>query len=130
MNAAGDVPDPQAGGSGGYGGGVLTGQTLALTLNVKLSNIGATPPNLASLALPTDPFCTCGVGPTAGPFTVPASVLATVTSVGDLEALADQALGGASLAVIAPGVTYSDITAALDAINKGFDECRTICPCS
>jgi hypothetical protein len=29
-----------------------------------------------------------------------------------------------------PCLTYSDINSALDALNNGFDECRTVCACT
>ena len=45
-------PDPRPlwVGSFGYGGGVLTGQTLALTLSVRLSAVGATTPGATGQA--------------------------------------------------------------------------------
>jgi hypothetical protein len=130
INAPGDVLDASGTGSEGAGGGVLTGQALALTLSVKLSNSGANPPGLASLALPVGDFCTCGTNPTtAGPFSISACVLENAGTVGDLLSLANQALRGVNLFQIDPCLTYSDIQAALNAINVGFDVCRELCSC-
>ena len=117
-------------GSGGSGAGTLAGQTLTLKLNVALSDSGANPTGFGNYQL-SPSFCTCedGGGP-AGPFTIPASILLTQTTVDNLLLLADQALAGANLTTIDPSLTYSDITSALDALNRGFDECRTVCDCA
>src|SRR5262249_55920879 len=40
ISTASDVPDPNGSGSNGDGAGTLAGQTLAMTLNVALSNLG------------------------------------------------------------------------------------------
>jgi len=133
ISSATDVPDPNGSGSNGDGAGTLAGQTLAMTLNIALSSAGANPPGLGSLIL-TPSFCTCDGG-TAGPFTIPQCVLDNAATVNNLLALANQALRGINLAATyacsTPGqfLTYSDITAALDALNNGFDACRTICSC-
>jgi hypothetical protein len=134
INGAGDVPDPQGTGSGGDGAGTLAGQTLAMTLNVALSNLGAKPTGLGSFVL-TASFCTCDGG-TAGPFTISQCVLDNAVTVNNLLVLANQALRGINLAATyscsTPGdsLTYSDIASALDALNNGFDECRTVCSCT
>ncbi|MBI3770198.1 MAG: hypothetical protein HY271_17130 [Deltaproteobacteria bacterium] len=127
INVPGDVPDPSGSGSFGDGGGVLTGQTLALKLSVALSNIGFNPPGLDSFPLPAS-LCTCDGG-TQGPFTISACILANASTVGDLLLLADQTLAGIDLSLIDPCLSYSEINAALDALNEGFDECRTVCSC-
>lgn len=130
INTAADVPDPQAGGSKGDGAGVLAGQALALTLNIALSDNGFNPPGLSSLLLPTAPFCTCAPSSAAaGPFAISACILANATTADDLLVLANQALRGVPLTSIDTCLSYSDITAALDALNTGFDECRGFCPC-
>jgi hypothetical protein len=125
-----DVPDPTPGGSGGSGAGVLAGQTLALKLSVALSDSGANPTGFGNYQLVSE-FCTCdGLGGLAGPFTIPQCILTNAVTVDDLITLADQALAGVPLGVIDHCLTYSDITAALDALNRGFDECRTVCSCT
>jgi hypothetical protein len=123
---------------------ILLGQTIALSLNVRLG------PGLLSIPLASS-FCTQGTLP--GPdglrgtaddtlvagdilkFAIPASVLTglsdpslgilDVTVQGLLElanrALAGQPTGGASL---------SAINDAVDAINRGFDECRVLVDCT
>lgn len=125
----GDVPDPSGTGSGGAGAGVLAGQTLALKLSVSLSNLGAKPTGFGSYQLPAS-LCTCDGADRVGPYAISQCVLDNALTVNDLIALADQALRGAPLNLIDPCLTYSDITAALDALNKGFDECRTVCSCT
>ncbi len=127
---ASDVPDPSGTGSGGAGGGVLAGQTLALKLSVALSNLGAKPTGFGNWQLPGS-FCTCdGIGGRTGPFTVSQCILDNALTVNDLIALADQALRGIPLSQYDPCLGYSVITAALDALNRGFDECRTVCSCT
>jgi hypothetical protein len=130
ITGGGPIPDPSGSGSFGYGGGVLTGQTLALTLSVRLSAVGATTPGLANLDLLVGPFCTCAMSGQAGPFMVPPIISSIgVLTVSDLLALANQALQGTPLTVFDPTLHYSDISAALDAINTGFDQCRQLCSC-
>lgn len=130
INVAGDVPDPNGGGSNGDGAGTLAGQALAMTLNVALSNLGANPPGLGTFVL-TPSFCTCdGNGGIAGPFTISQCILDNAVTVNNLLALANQALRGIPLSGIDPCLTYSDITSALDALNVGYDECRTTCSCT
>jgi hypothetical protein len=119
INVAGDVPDPQGSGSGGDGAGTLAGQTLAMTLNAALSNLGANPPGLGTYLL-TPSFCTCDGG-TAGPFTISQCILDNASTVNDLLALANHALAGEALCMIDSCLTYSDITSALDALNNGFE---------
>ena len=128
------IPDPSGSGSEGYGGGVLTGQTIALTLNASLSSLPnpPVPAGLSDMQLPVGPFCTCDANnAVAGPFEVP-SIISNlpVVTVSDLLALANAALQGTPLSVYDSLLTYGDITAALDAINKGFDTCRSVCPCN
>jgi hypothetical protein len=53
-----------------------------------------------------------------------------VVNVNDLLTLANQALRGINLAAIDPCLTYSGINSALDALNNGFDACRTVCDCA
>jgi hypothetical protein len=127
ISTASDVPDPQGSGSGGDGGGTLAGNALAMTLNLWMSDHGANPTGLGSYQLSAS-FCTCKGNTTAGPFAIPQSVLDAATTVEDLLGLANQILAG-DPPVSQFGVTYSDVDAALDALNNGFDQCRTVCPC-
>jgi hypothetical protein len=123
---------------------ILIGQTITLALNARLS------PALLAFGL-TSPFCTEAVLP--GPdgligtahdipvttdvqsFTVPASVLAALadpafgildSTVKGVLALGNRALAGLPTSAASLG----DITAAEDAINRGFDECRELTSCS
>jgi hypothetical protein len=123
---------------------VLLGQTITLSLNVRL--------NAALLNFTLIPtFCTQGVLP--GPdglvgtaddllvagdvmtFTVPASVLTALTDAGlginnstvqGLLELANRALAGQATGAASLG----DVTAAVDAINRGFDNCRVLANCA
>jgi hypothetical protein len=127
INTASDVPSES-----GDGAGTLAGQTLAMTLNVALSNLGANPPGLGSYLL-TSSFCTCdGNGGKKGPFTISQCILddANVVTVNDLLAVANHVLAGELPSAFAPCLTYSGIDSALDALNNGFDECRTLCSCT
>ena len=78
--------------------GVLAGQVLALQLSVDFSNKGITPAGLANLKVVS--------GPAAG-MTV-AQVLSSANAI----------LGGGALPY---GMTYSDVTTIVDAINNNFD---------
>ena len=131
ISVKGDVPDPtNGGGSKGDGGGTLSGQTLAMTLSVALSNSGANPPGLAHQALAA--LCTCdGNGPPSSPFSFSACILSNATTVTDLLSLANRALGGEPLNTIDSSgcLSYSDIETALDTLNQGLDECKTVCNC-
>jgi hypothetical protein len=124
---------------------VLLGQTLTLSLNVRLN------PRLLRVGLAPG-FCTRRVLP--GPdgrrgtlddepvttedalsFAVPAAVRAAVVSpvlgindptVRGLLELANRALGGQAVG----SATWSEINDAVDAINRGFDECRVLVDCA
>jgi hypothetical protein len=127
-----DVPDPSGDGSGGDGAGSLAGQTLAMTLSVALSNSGANPPGLGNHVL-TASFCTCDALGSSEAFGIPQCILDNAVTVNNLLLLANQALRGVPLgqldAASPPCLTYSAIATALDALNRGFDECRTPCSC-
>jgi hypothetical protein len=128
ISVAGDVPDPNGSGSNGDGGGTLSGQTLAMTLSVALSNSGANPPGLGALVLGS--ICTCaGNGPPSSPFMFSSCILNNATTVNDLLSLANHALGNEQLSMIDPCLTYSDIESALDTLNQGFDQCKSVCDC-
>jgi hypothetical protein len=123
---------------------VFLGQTITLSLNVRLS------PLLLSFEL-TSNFCSQAV--LAGPdglkgtaddvlvtndiqnFTIPATVLTALLdpalgitnhTVQGLLELANSALAGLPTGA----ASVSDINAAVDAINRGFDECRVPVNCS
>jgi hypothetical protein len=122
---------------------VLIGQTLALAINVRLF------PGLLGLHLTTPTFTTyatsdCNpataqvVPNSQQTFTIPQSIInclgsnPTTNKVSNLLALANKALGGSVLGCVNPAnqtatnTFLSDITAALTAINEGFDRCRII----
>ena len=105
---------------------VLLGQTITLTLNTRMSS------NLATFVLPSS-FCTQQDQQSAinGPFVIPQSVLGALSNlsltqtVGGLLELANRALAGLGTG----GATLSNINDAMNAINVGFDECRTVATC-
>jgi hypothetical protein len=127
---------------------VLLGQTITLALNLRLD------PDLANFTL-CSTIVTMGAlpGPDGilgteddepdvdGPnnilgdaddtitVVIPASVLAALgpgATVADLLDLANRGLAGLSTG----GASLSDINAAVDAINRGFDECRFLVSCT
>lgn len=128
---------------------VLLGQDITLSLNARFDSIFAVP-DLDVLAvcryLITAPAVT---GPDGKPkpadpgpdtnldgipdnyqlFTIPSSVLTAigkpVVTVQDIIALANRALAGESVAA-----SLSDINAAVDTINRAFDNCRFLVYCS
>ena len=66
-----------------------------------------------------------------GPFTISQCILDNAGArVNDLLSLANHVLGGEPLSNFDPCLTYSDIDSALDALNNGFDGCRTVCSCT
>jgi hypothetical protein len=96
---------------------------------VALSNSGANPPGLGTFVLPSS-FCSCDAnGGKTGPFTISQCILDNATTVNDLLSLANHVPAGEPLANLDSCLTYSDIDGALDALNKGFDECRSVCDC-
>lgn len=98
---------------------ILLGQTLTLRLNTRLS------PALAGT--PLCPVMSTSNGPVVLPLTVLAAInqLSLGHGVDSLLALADRALAGQSTGM----ASLSDINAAVDAINRGFDECATLYGC-
>ncbi len=124
------------------GGGVLRGQTMALSLAVNLSNIGATFPDLGTVVLPDVSFCTQGLLPGSdgvlgtaddqldpgstitGPWSLPNTVAVANNTVGDLLLMANQYLrGGTSAAPI------GDVNNAETTLNEAFDGCRRVVTC-
>jgi len=114
--------------SGGRFVSVLVGQTIALGLNLRNSA------NLPSLVLYGNQFttakatsCTSGtpIAGTEATFCIPTNVwnyLSAPKTVAKLYTLANQTLGGS----IPTGMTVADVNAAVDAINRGFDQCRVL----
>jgi hypothetical protein len=123
---------------------VLLGQAITLSLNVRLSA------PLLNFPL-TSSFCTQGilagadglkgtaddvlVGGDIQMFNIPASVLTALSSsalgindntVKGLLELANRGLAG----LPTDGASLSDINEAVDAVNRGFDECRELTNCS
>jgi len=106
---------------------VMVGQALTLAINIRLF------PNLGNVKITTPTFTTyqasaCVDGnaiPGTGlTFTIPQSVitcLGTANKVSDLLVLANKKLGNQT---ICTGATLADVTAAMDAVNRGFDRCR------
>ena len=95
------------------------GQVIALSLNTRLD------PNLSSVGL-------CGTMVTsAGRFTISQKVRTALTNqglgqtAGGLLELANRALAYGTVG----GASVSEINCAVDAINAGFDECRTLLSC-
>jgi hypothetical protein len=117
---AADIPE------GGVGGGVLTSQTLALTLSVRFSSLGILPTGLASFELVGARFCTQDNGSNEGPFNFPPGIAIGNNTVQDLLLLANQGLRGATLP---DGFTLSSLNEALDTVNEAFDECRRVVAC-
>ena len=110
---------------------VLVGQTLAMSLNIRLNaalgNVALTNRYLTTYGATS---CTNGnaISGSKQVFAIPQSVLTYLganNKVSDLMTLANKALG---MTYVPSGTqpTLSDITAALDALNKGFDGCRIL----
>jgi hypothetical protein len=139
--------DPSGdGSSGGQGGGRLAGELIAAKLNVALSERGETPPGLGDLVLPRR-LCTtvCPDGRELDPNPMEQQIGAVgvadgLTTVADLLAFADQALGSTcaprtcapqdQAAAFPPNpVTREGFANALAVINECFAGCATIIPC-
>jgi hypothetical protein len=106
----------------------LVGQTIALGLNIR-GDIGLGSLTLIGNQLTTAKSTSCANGnPIPGTersFCIPQNVwnyLSAPKSVNQLYALANQALGGNTPS----GLSISDINAAVDAINRAFDQCRVL----
>lgn len=115
---------------------------MALSLALSLSNTGVVFPGLSRQPLPSLPFCTQGLlpgndqvigtdddvldlaSPISGPWTIPASASAADNTVGDLQMMATQYLRASNA-----GPTISEVTSALDTVNRGFDGCRQVVTC-
>jgi hypothetical protein len=110
---------------------VLLAQTIALELNVRydadLANVEITGQYMTTMdASPCDSANAAPVPNSEQVHTIPQSVinyLGANNTVADLLQLANDALCGAYVPS-AGNPTLSDIAAALDAFNRGFDECR------
>jgi hypothetical protein len=110
-------------------GNVLLSQTMTLFFNFRVT------PSLAALPiqgtlLRTSKLTACGSSvpvSTVDSFYLPKSVVNYLTANGQanvagLYALANKYLGGQTVA----GVSASDVNAAVDAINRGFDKCAVL----
>jgi hypothetical protein len=103
---------------------VLLGQTVALSLNVRFD------PNLADFKL-VPSFCTQGSSGVIMRFTILSPVFKALDelklphTVGGLLELANLALAGQPTG----DANLTSINNAVDAINRGFDECRTLASC-
>jgi cysteine-rich repeat protein len=124
------------------GGGVLAGQTTALSLAINLSNSDEVFANLGALVLPIDPFCTQPLNPgddgligteddvldasaeISGPWTIPGSIATAGNTVGEVLLMANQYLRGSTSAA-----SISDVNSAADTINNAFKECQQVVPC-
>ena len=111
---------------------VLVGQSLALSLNLRLDNtlagvpLSATMSSYATLSCSSpDPRDLTGISRS-----MPAAVLGNLgygsgtPTVGSLLALANKALGGVAYANSGGNPSLSDINCAVAGINELFDECR------
>jgi hypothetical protein len=98
---------------------VLLGQTITLALNLRLDS------ELGGLVVCTQMTTTNGV------FVVDVSVIDAMVDIGGghgveaLLALANRALAGGET----NGVSLATISAAVDAVNRAFDECATLEGC-
>ncbi|MBI4514453.1 MAG: hypothetical protein HY699_01375 [Deltaproteobacteria bacterium] len=125
------------------GGGVLSGQALALTLAVYLSDSGGSFAGFGSLFLTAEPFCTqaLSAGPDrllgtgddeldvassrSGPWVMAPSVVGDGMTVYGVLELANHYLGGGS-----GSATITEVNEALTTLNEAFDECRRLVPCN
>jgi hypothetical protein len=110
---------------------VLLAQTITLALNIRYDG------TLAGTEVPTGSFTTyaresCPDGApvygTEQTFTIPTSVstyLGAGATVDDLLDLANAVLNGGNQTANSATVTPGDVNNAVDAINRGFDKCRT-----
>ena len=108
----------------------LLGQAIALSLNLRMNT------GLGNLRVTTSTFTTWAstacvngnaIAGTNLNFSIPQSVInclgTTNNKVTDLLTLANKKLGGVNTC---SSMSLSDITAALDAVNNGFDKCRIV----
>jgi hypothetical protein len=109
---------------------VFLGQTIALSLNVRLDD------TLPTFVLPEGPFCTeplppAGEAAVVETFEIPTEVLDALqtlglpNTVGGLLQLANLALAGEPTA----GASLSQINWAVSVINQAFDGCRVVVGC-
>ncbi|RPE08815.1 hypothetical protein EGT74_17450 [Chitinophaga lutea] len=128
-NTWANVPISTAKSTYGKINNVLLSQTMALFFNMGVTT------SLSGLAIQGDSLFTAKVtacGSTTpvskiDTFTLPKNVVAYLTSTGQatvqgLFDLANKYLGGQTVS----GITASDVNAAVDAINRGFDKCAVL----
>ena len=133
INACSNPPilDPDGGftSSGGQGGGTLTGETIALRLNIELSDAGATQPGLRNFVLPTIECEGICVMVDAAPtyFPIDCNIANGTRTVGDLLVMADQALRDPTSFQPPSTITRTNLTEALHSVNTAFQGCRGTC---
>ncbi|MFM9026651.1 MAG: T9SS type A sorting domain-containing protein, partial [Bacteroidota bacterium] len=121
--------------SNGKFANTLLGQTIALSFNLRINGGALATQRITGVYMITAASNVNGCGTNGTPvpgteqyYQIPQSVLTQLGSnntVGDLLQLANNALAGSYLP--SPGApSLSEINAALDAINRGFDECRVL----
>ncbi|HUL99554.1 MAG TPA: hypothetical protein VLU24_09120, partial [Mycobacterium sp.] len=124
------------------GGGILSGETVALTLNIYASDSGTAFDGLGNLTLPPQPFCTQRLGAgvdgkfgtaddqlaadsaVTGPWVLPNVVANGRATVNDLASAANRLLQGKPESAAVLDVTNSVIT-----VNRAFDNCARIVDC-
>jgi cysteine-rich repeat protein len=125
------ILDPDGGftASGGQGGGTLTGETIALRLNIRLSDMGATQVGLRNFVLPTvecEGICVMvGTAPTY--FPIDCNIANGTRTVGDLLVMADQALRDPTSFIPPSLITRTNLVEALHSVNTAFQGCRGTC---
>ena len=116
--------------SNGTVGGALSGQAMAMGLNLFISGLTVTgfdpfPAGLGDIKYPATGNLLCTQhGTTCAAFSFPSCV--NDQTVDAVYAAANHFLGDASSGL---GCTASEFTEALDAVNEGFDGCATLIPC-
>lgn len=121
------ILDPAGGftSSGGQGSGELGGEAIALNLSVRLSDLGATAPNLKDFVL-QGAFCVLDGG-LPHYFLVDPDIADGTRTVGDLLLLANQALRDNTAFGPADPITRQEIAEALHNVSDAFDGCRQLC---
>ena len=109
----------------------LLSQTMVLFFNLQISNALASVELESTFATASDVECGANIPnmETVQIFNIPQNVIDYLNlnggaTVGNLFILANKALGGEYI----NGLSHSNINAAVDAINRGYDECRINVP--
>jgi hypothetical protein len=130
------IPDRIGAGSGGQGGGVLSGQAMTLGLNLFFSQHGYTPAGLENVTAPSlgASICTRRSGPdkvlgtdddVCQAFAYPACVAGR--SAADIRACANEQLRSGANSC---GCTAAELVSALSNLNQQFDECAEVIECT